>query len=100
VHSDDFDFFDEMRRVEGLIARQHGFLSRPREADHPEPPASRLVSVGFERIEARQRFLARSEALQLARTVISIVALAGIAVAIWILALHGDPNAVLRIVGI
>jgi hypothetical protein len=98
--SDDSDYFAALRKAERLAERQRDFLTRTDGGVHADETATRLVSLGVSRVEERKRFLARKEKLILARMGVSVLGLAGVAAAVWVLALNGDPAAALHTVGI
>jgi hypothetical protein len=100
ARSDDDDFFAALRRVEGLVERQRNFLG-PGDSDaEATATTSELVALGVSRVQARERFLARKEKLVLAGMLASVLAAAGVAISTWVLVLHGNLSAVLRVVGL
>jgi hypothetical protein len=67
------------------------------DADTVEDLDTRVLQAGVTRIEAQNRDLIRRDFLVLIRNSILVIILLGVAVAVWTLALGGDPTAVLRL---
>jgi hypothetical protein len=96
-------FFDELAEMERLAERGFAFMaSHPEPASTgdgtatPKPRTTVIVDEGIERLKARNRFLTRRENLQLAMRAAYFLLVVGLAVAIWMLLLHGDPSGALH----
>ncbi len=85
-------YFDDLKAAQAVVL-EHQRAFATGDASSGEELDRRIAEAGVERLEARGRYLTRRELLVLLRIVLVVVILAGAAVAVWMLALKGDPSA-------
>jgi len=83
-------YFDDLRALKELIEEKPAFPPQPN-GEHADGATERIVSAGLERIEARGRYLSRREGIRLLNAALYVVILMGVAIAVWVIALDGNP---------